>query len=342
MTRILVTGSEGFIGSHLVRALVAEGHEVTRVDTLEPQVHGDARAYGDEEPDGVIVSYAGSLFPDQLSGFDAIVHLAARVGVGQAQYEPDGYYCLNSQDTASLWKDIINLPEEDRPKRFIVASSMSLYGEGPEGRGVREDDPVTVPNVYALTKYDQERLSLILGEAHGVPACALRFFNVYGEGQALSNPYTGVAAMFAARLLHGKGGLIYEDGRQTRDFIHVSDIVSGILAALRAPDEAIAGEVFNLGTGQATDLLTLHTLLAEALGVGHIEPCVTGATRSGDIRHCYSDPSKAYHCLGWSYSLPVWIGVRDYAAWLKQQDTRAINERVEAAWNKLREKGLVS
>jgi dTDP-L-rhamnose 4-epimerase len=338
MTRILVTGSEGFIGSHLVRALIASGHEVTRVDALLPQVHGEVV----DAPFGVEWGYAGIMGPETIAGHDAVIHLAAAVGVGQAQYEPDHYALTNSEDTAALWRTIIDLPAADRPKRFIVASSMSLYGEGPEGRGVREDDPVTVPNVYALTKYDQEKLSLILGEAHGVPACALRFFNVYGEGQALSNPYTGVAAMFAARLLHGKGGLIYEDGRQTRDFIHVSDIVSGILAALRAPDEAIAGEVFNLGTGQATDLLTLHTLLAEALGVGHIEPCVTGATRSGDIRHCYSDPSKAYHCLGWSYSLPLWIGVRDYAAWLKQQDTRAINERVEAAWNELRAKGLVS
>jgi dTDP-L-rhamnose 4-epimerase len=235
MTRILVTGGGGFIGQHLVAALLAEGHEVEGVDSIEKQVHGDSCG-----PFPVVMGCypAGQTPKGSLAGFDSLIHLGAVVGVGQAQYKPSYYVKRNTQDTADLWQAIAGLPAADRPKRFIVASSMSLYGEGPEGRGVREDDPVTVPNVYALTKYDQERLSLILGEAHGVPACALRFFNVYGEGQALSNPYTGVAAMFAARLLHGKGGLIYEDGRQTRDFIHVSDIVSGILAALRAPDES--------------------------------------------------------------------------------------------------------
>jgi dTDP-L-rhamnose 4-epimerase len=238
---------------------------------------------------------------------------------------------------------------------------MSIYGEGPTDRievdyrpdntsdivrygcprAVSETDPVTNPNQYALTKYAQEVLCLNWGKAFGVPATALRFFNVYGEGQSLLNPYTGVAAIFAACLLSGLDAPITEDGRQTRDFIHVSDIVAGLMATLHAPAEAVGGEAINLGTGRATDLLTLHRLLACALGKGGVVAKPTGIKRVGDIRDCYADIEKAKRLLHWSPAVRLEDGMDRYAQWLKTQDVSGVLERVEKTWAELREKGLV-
>lgn len=367
--KILVTGACGFIASHLVRALVAQGHEVTGIDSLEEQVHGkNAVLKGVPGVEYFVGSVSESLYSKCMERqYDAVFHLAARVGVGQAQYNLMGYVSGNVAETADLLQTWIT-DKRLRPGRLIVASSMSIYGEGPSGepsplfpgmrvfnnydqatgtysyvlRGVRETDPITNPNQYALTKYAQEVLCLNFGQAFGVTTTALRFFNCFGPHQSLSNPYTGVAALFAARLLHDKGGLIYEDGTQTRDFIHVNDIVGGLIATLHAPAGEVAGQAINLGTGRATDLLTLHRLLAGALGKGHIEPVVTGVKRSGDIRHCHADISKATRVLGWVPRVRLEDGIDEYCQWLRTVDTSAVLERVEAAWQELSDKGLVT
>lgn len=351
--RVCVTGGAGFVGSHLVDALVAAGHEVTVVDSLEQQVHGKGAKVGRKRK-GVTFDYAEAIydFPDidcqtrylasRISSeqYDVVFHLAARVGVGQAQLEIESYVDANVFQTAGMLDFWAKNPKY-RPGRYIVASSMSVYGGLPEGVAAREDLPIVTPNIYAFTKHAQERMSLLFGEAYGVPTCALRFFNVIGERQSLSNPYTGVAAMFAARLLKGKGGLIYENGLQTRDFVHVSDIVQGLMLAMEAPVEAIDGEVFNIGTGKATSLLTLHKLLADSLASCGMPPVMAGVSRKGDVRHCVASIEKAKRVLG--YEPKMWLpeAIYKYSRWLATQDVSLIDERVEKALEELRANGLV-
>ena len=309
--RILVTGGAGFIGSHLVGALVNRGDEVVVIDSLEPQVHGDRvpalpggvelirRAVGDRQ-----------CADAALAGVEAVVHLAAAVGVGQSMYEIVATFSEHACDRTFPERVVAVAPAD--LARLVVASSMSIYGEGeydcpttaPSRRGRvprssslppvgaaaarrvgpscarsrPEAKPLIPTSVYAMTKRDHEELCHVVGSAYGVPTVALRFFNVYGPGQALSNPYTGVAAIFSSRLLNRKPPLVFEDGQQSRDFIHVSDIVAGILLALDS--DAAVGQSLNLGTGRATSIDEVAALLADALGVG-LEPERPGATARG-------------------------------------------------------------
>jgi dTDP-L-rhamnose 4-epimerase len=184
---------------------------------------------------------------------------------------------------------------------------------------------------------------LLFGGTYGVPTAALRFFNVYGERQSLNNPYTGIAAIIASCLLSGRGALIYEDGRQTRDFVSVHDIVQGLLLAMTATEEVIAGEAFNIGTGKATSLLELHALLDYAIGSTgeNIAPIITGQKRKGDIRHCFADISKARKLLGYEPRVCLRDGIESYAEWLRTQDVSQVLERVEVAAAELKAKGLL-
>lgn len=366
--RILVTGGAGFIGSHLVRALVAEGHKVTIVDCMDPQVHGKQEwkqfdVHGVKDYPATIIqeedhgAWRGLEWRIESCRYDAVFHLAAKVGVGQAQYQISDYVDNNVSSTAWMLNFWAANPDK-RPGRLIVASSMSIYGEAPTDcspfvgdkfpwelpqfpRAVRETDPITVPNVYAQTKYDQERYCLLFGDAYGVPTVAARFFNVFGPGQSLSNPYTGVAAIFAACLLAGIDAPIFDDGLQTRDFIHVSDIVSGLMAMLHAPAEKVAGEAINLGTGSSMTLLGLYAMLGQAIGKPRA-PLPTGIKRKGDIRHCHADISKARQLLDWSPRVTLAQGIEEYAEWLATQDVSGVLERVEQMRRELAEKGLVS
>ena len=268
--RTLVTGGAGFIGSHLVRRLTEAGADVVVLDSIDEQVHDGRQP---ELPDGVelVRGDVGDLAAVEraIAGVDKVVHLAAAVGVGQSMYEIDRYVRQNTLATATFLERIVAM--SPRPSRLVVASSMSIYGEGeyecsehgrvapgprPEAQllareweahcpecdrtlaplPTSESKPLIPTSIYAITKRDHEELCLVTGAAYGIPTVALRFFNVYGPGQALSNPYTGVAAIFASRLLNGHAPVIFEDGEQTRDFIHVSDIVEGIVLALEADD----------------------------------------------------------------------------------------------------------
>jgi dTDP-L-rhamnose 4-epimerase len=299
-----------------------------------------------------------------LDGVDAVVHLAARVGVGQSMYELAGYADANTTGTAVLLQELL-----DRPvARLVVASSMSIYGEGAyetrDGRRVEARErtreqvergdwdprgpdgeqlvPVPTPeskrpalsSVYALTKYDQERLCLLFGDAYDVPTVALRFFNAYGPRQALSNPYTGVLAIFASRLLNDRPPLVYEDGEQRRDFVSVHDVARACRLALTA--ERAPGHALNVGSGESVSVLEIADRLAETLGK-EIEPELAGKARVGDIRHCFADVSLAEELLGFRAEVAMQDGMAELAEWLEGQ---VATDRVDAAAEELAARGL--
>jgi dTDP-L-rhamnose 4-epimerase len=364
----LVTGGAGFIGSHLVARLAARGDDVVVLDSLQEQVHeGASLGLADEVT--FITGDVGD--PDAadraLEGIEAVVHLAAAVGVGQSMYEIDRYVRLNTMATATFLERVLAAPA--RPGRLVVASSMSIYGEGEyecdehgaaaprprseaqllarswecfcpdcgrelRPRPTRETKPLIPTSIYAITKRDHEEMCLVVGDAYGIPTVALRFFNVYGPGQALSNPYTGVAAIFASRLLNGRPPVIFEDGRQTRDFIHVSDIVEGILLALES-DDAV-GQAVNLGTGRATSVDEVASALGRGLGID-IEPERTAQYRAGDIRHCIADGERARSVLGFSPKVELDEGMARLAEWLAG---RQAVDRIDAATHELAARGL--
>jgi dTDP-L-rhamnose 4-epimerase len=366
--RTLVTGGAGFIGSHLVAALLERGDEVVVLDSIEDQVHGgveprlagDVRFHEGDVGDPAVVDAS-------LEGVDRVVHLAAAVGVGQSMYEIARYTRANTMATATFLERLV----ARRPlvERLVVASSMSIYGEGEyecpdHGRlapgpraeeqllarqwecacprcgqtlvplGTSETKPLIPTSIYAINKRDHEEMGLVVGAAYGIPAVALRFFNVYGPGQALSNPYTGVAAIFASRLLNGRRPPVFEDGEQSRDLIHVSDIVRGILAALES--ERAGGRALNLGTGRRSTVNDVARALAEGLDVD-IEPERRGQYRAGDIRHCFADTGLARELLGFEALVSLEAGMRQLVEWLADQDA---SDHVDTATSELLERGL--
>jgi dTDP-L-rhamnose 4-epimerase len=282
-----------------------------------------------------------------LHGLDVVYHLAAAVGVGQSMYEVAHYTRTNNLGTAVLLEALIEHPIE----RLIVASSMSLYGEGlyraPDGtvstgvprtltqlqagdwevRGVKGEPLTPMPtpetktpcpsSVYALSKYDQEQLCLMVGQAYGMPTVALRYFNVFGPRQALSNPYTGVLAIFTSRLLNGNPPLIYEDGYQQRDFVSVDDVVQACRLALQVPEAA--GRVFNVGSGRHYTVRTVAERLAVALGKEYIRPEIAGLYRVGDVRHCFADITLARKILGYEPQVTLEEGLLQFTAWVEGQ-----------------------
>lgn len=366
--RILITGGAGFIGSHLADHLLRHGYDVRALDSLSPQVHGPERARPGYLDPQVELQVGDVRDPEAvgkaLAGVDSVVHLAAAVGVGQSMYEIDRYVGVNDLGTAVLLQALIQRPVE----RLVVASSMSLYGEGlyrdREGREVlaersrerllkRDWEPVgpdgaplepaptperkppALASVYALSKFDQERLCLLAGEAYGFKAVALRFFNVYGTRQALSNPYTGVLAIFAARYLNGRPPLVNEDGKQRRDFVSVKDAAAACRLALESP--GAPGEVFNVGSGRSFSVLEVAQRLAAVMGREDVAPEVTGRYRVGDIRHCFADVSKARRLLGYVPTIDFEDGLEELAGWL---EGRIAHDRVSEASAELAARGL--
>lgn len=367
--QVLITGGAGFIGSHLADLLLETGHRVRVLDNLSPQVHGE----GGERPDYLdpeVELIVGDLrdprvVREALRGVQAVFHLAARVGVGQSMYAVAEYTGVNDLGTAVLLEALLERPVE----RLVVASSMSIYGEGlyrsadgvlHAGVGrvraqleagdweVRDGGgepliPVPTPeskvpslaSVYALSKYQQERISLLIGGAYGIPTVALRFFNVYGDRQALSNPYTGVLAIFASRLLNDRGPLIFEDGGQRRDFVSVHDVARACLLALEVP--AAAGRVFNIGSGTSHTILEVAQRTAQVLGKSYLRPEVPGVHRVGDIRHCFADITLARTVLGYEPRVSLEDGLVELAVWLEGQ---AALDRVGEASAELAARGL--
>lgn len=366
---ILITGGAGFIGSHLARELLQSGYTVRALDNLAPQVHGaepQRPAYLPEDVELIVGDIRDSeVVKKALKGVDAVYHFAATVGVGQSMYEIRRYTDVNNIGTATLLEALIEKPVE----RLVVASSMSIYGEGlyqtasgelVPGRerslarltagdwelrddagqvltpiATPETKPPTLSSIYALSKYDQERMCLMIGRAYHISTVAMRFFNVFGTCQALSNPYTGVLAIFAARYLNGRPPMIFEDGCQKRDFVSVLDVARACRLALETPEAA--GRVFNVGSGQAYTVEEIAARVAHTLGREDLEPEITGKYRAGDIRHCFADISLARQLLGYEPQVSLADGLREIAGWLEGQ---VAHDHVAEAGAELAKRGL--
>jgi dTDP-L-rhamnose 4-epimerase len=368
---VLITGGAGFIGSHLADRLLADGHRVRAFDDLDPQVHPTG-ARPDYLADDVELVTGDVRDHDALGraldGIDTVVHFAAAVGVGQSMYEIERYTSINSIGAAVLLEEV--LERRDAVRKLLVASSMSIYGEGQyrnpktgeqgiapglrseaqlaarqweiqagdgtplEPEPTAETKPLRPTSIYAVNKRDHEEMVLAVGAAYGIPSVALRFFNVYGERQALSNPYTGVAAIFSSRLLNDNAPLVFEDGHQTRDFIDVRDIAR--CCALALTRDGADGRTLNVGTGQPTTILRVAEVISNGLGK-EIEPQIANQYRAGDIRHCYADTTLARELLGFEAQVPFESGMQDLLAWLEGQEA---SDTVDAAREALVARGL--
>ncbi|HDJ96763.1 MAG TPA: SDR family NAD(P)-dependent oxidoreductase [Candidatus Aenigmarchaeota archaeon] len=363
MERILVTGGAGFIGSHTVDLLIEKGFKVRVLDNLEPQVHRnkipDYLNPEAEFMEGDITNI--DVWKKALQDVDAVIHLAAMVGVGQSMYQPIRYLDVNTIGTANFFKILVENKElRKRIKKIIVASSKSIYGEGayvckahgvvyPPPRPIeqlkRKDwemhcptcgeyvEPVGITeekipqnlSVYALSKYDTERLSLMFGHAFEIPTIAFRYFNVYGPRQSLSNPYTGVCAIFLSRIKNNNPPIIYEDGNQVRDFIYVEDIARVNLVAL----EKFEGvDVFNVGTGKPTSILEVANTLIEICD-SNVEPKITQEFRVGDNRHDFADITKIKKALGWEPKWSLKKGFEKLVEWSGTQEAIDMFEKAE-------------
>ena len=370
---VLITGGAGFIGRYVADALLAEGHQVRVLDSLIDQVHG-----GRGRPDALdrdVDLIEGDVRDEAavaraLKGTDAVIHLAAEVGVGQSMYAVDRYVSVNDHGTAVLFQQLIARPV----RRVVVASSMSIYGEGlyraadgtlvedavrvPRTRAGQPWDPVdrhgtplvpvptpetkrpNLASVYALTKYVQEQLTLTLSPVYGMEGVALRLWNAYGPGQALSNPYTGVLAIFASRIANGNRPLVFEDGEQRRDFVHVADVAQAFRLALRRPEAA--GQTYNIGSGEERTVTEVARRLAASMDRPDLPPEITGKARTGDVRHNIPDIGRARAELGYGSATDFGEGLAELAEWVARQERDTAQDRVAEARRELEIRGLVA
>lgn len=355
MSRILITGGAGFIGTHLTRLALSAGHQVRLLDNLSPQIHGDGSAYRPQSGASFVkgdVTVRADL-EAALDGIDNVVHLAAETGTGQSMYEIERYYRVNVQGTALLFDILANRPHFVR--NVVLASSRSVYGEGaylcrscdpagarrfPQGRSpqqlaahewtspcpicsgpleavaTREDDRLAPASIYAATKLAQEEMVRVAGAALGLSYAILRFQNVFGEGQSLSNPYTGILSIFSTRIRLGQSLPIFEDGKETRDFVHVEDIASAVLGCVERP--VAQGVTLNVGTGVPVSIMEVARLLSKIMG-SDIEPYVTSQYRVGDIRHNFADITALKDVLGLAPSVSLEDGMSRFCQWVATQ-----------------------
>lgn len=369
--RILVTGGAGFIGSFLVDRLVSEGERVTVLDCLDPQVHPNGKPdYLNPEAEFI---HGNILDRERMTRLlkenEVVYHLASAVGVGQSQYQIDHYVEANTQGTARLLDILVN--EKTAIEKVVVAASMSSYGEGlyegvETGKRVRpglrpesqmqkgewelrdpetgeqlhpiptpESEPFQENSIYAMTKAHQEEMVLNIGRTYGIPSVATRFFNVYGPRQSLSNPYTGVSAIFMSRIKNDNAPVVYEDGNQSRDFISVHDVAAA-LSALK-DTTALDYQAVNVGTGQPIGIAEVARTIAKVCGKA-IEPDIQNKFRKGDVRHCYADNTKLREKLGWTQTVSFEQGIRELVEWSERVEAE---DRFEQAAAELKAKGLV-
>jgi len=370
--KVLITGGAGFIGSHLSDLLIEKGYKVRALDSLDPQVHGENAGRPDylhPEVELIVGDVRNHADVERaLDGCGMLVHFAAAVGVGQSMYRMEHYTSVNSLGTAVVLEEAVKRQKSLR--KMLVASSMSIYGEGmyscddcgsfaPELRPLQQlvqrswevkcpecgkpARPVPVPetkplfptSVYAVNKRSQEEMFLAVGQAYEIPTVAMRFFNVYGTRQALSNPYTGVGAIFASRLLNDNPPVVFEEGLQSRDFIHVRDLARACVMALENSSSDF--KTINVGTGKPTSILEIGRTIAKELGKTTDNFIVKNQFRAGDIRHCFADTSRAEKILGFKAEIEFSSGVRDLCQWVS---TCTSADLVDQATDELEERGL--
>ncbi len=373
--KILITGGAGFIGSHLVDSLLEDGHNIIVYDNLEAQVHGKLK-----EPPPYLNKHIEFIYGDvkdynffytAIKDVEVIYHLAAVVGVGQSMYQISKYIENNTLGTANLLDILVN--KEHNVEKLIVASSMSIYGEGkykcescggytfPQFRDyfdlengiweykckvcgkdlipvpTDESKPLESTSVYAMSKKHQEKMSLLIGDTYGINTTALRFFNVYGSRQSLSNPYTGVCAIFCSKLLTGNPPIIFEDGLQSRDFINVKDVCQALKLAMKI--KGTKGDAFNVGTGNPITINNIAQILTQKINP-RIQPIITNKYRSGDIRHCFADISKINEKFGFEATISFEQGIEELIQWVKLQVGK-FQDKSKEAFEELKNKGLI-
>ena len=369
--RVLVTGGAGFVGSHTIDALLEAGYEVRILDNLRPQVHRGSRpSYLARDVEFIEADVRDrDTLSKAVSGVDCIFHLAAAVGVGQSMYQIADYVGTNVQGTANLLQAILD--SKTQLEKLVLASSMSIYGEGrylclncgvvtPPERTIAqlaarkgelqcprcsealrpvptdEEKPLHCSSVYALSKKCQEEMALMFGRTYSIPVVALRYFNIYGSRQALSNPYTGVAAIFASRLMNGNAPVVFEDGQQLRDFVSVHDIVQANLLALECSNGS--GMAVNVGAGTPISIGEVALAIASMLGAEmHCE--IASKYRVGDVRHCFGDISRAEEWLGYRPRVSFQAGMAELVDWLRSQQSQDLTDE---ALQGLTNRGLVA
>jgi len=368
---VLITGGAGFVGSHLADALLELGHNVRIFDNLTEQVHPHGvPGYLSSEAELVRGNMQdAAAVRRSLEGIDVVFHMAAAVGVGQSMYEIEHYMGTNTQGTAVLLQELLN--RKSQLEKLVLASSMSIYGEGKylcaqcgevaptlrsneQLRAKRweaecaacgealapiptdESKPLQCSSIYALSKKDQEEMCLLFGRTYRLPVVALRYFNIYGTRQSLSNPYTGVAAIFASRLMNNNPPLIFEDGRQLRDFVSVQDVVEANLLAMER--SAADGMALNIGSGEPISISEVAAELARAMNK-NIPAALTLKYRAGDVRHCFADITAARKHLGYAPKMRFAEGLKDLVEWLCSQQP---HDRAAEAVAELSEFGLTA
>lgn len=375
MKNILITGGAGFIGSNLALKLIAKGYNVTVLDNLSPQIHGD-------DPEntsplylsikdkvkfikGTVTSKAD--WVAALDKQDAIVHYAAETGTGQSMYEVNKYVDVNINGTAIMLDILVNTTH--RVKKVVVASSRSIYGEGkyiskefgavyPEHRkavemdkgefevtypdasglklvGTDEDSKIHPSSVYGITKQNQEQMVMTVCPTIGVAGVAFRYQNVYGPGQSLKNPYTGILSIFSTQIKNGNGINIFEDGKESRDFVFIDDVVDATILGLEKKEAN--DQVFNVGTGEATDVMTVAQQLMENYGLD-VPVKISGNYRLGDIRHNYADLNKIKDLLGFVPKVTFTEGLRKFTEWVNTQSVQEDN--YQKSIDEMKAKGL--
>jgi dTDP-L-rhamnose 4-epimerase len=351
--RVLITGGAGFIGSRLARRLVQDGHDVIILDSLIPQVHGEAPAPELPECETIWADVRDREAVERaMKGVDVVHHFAAETGVGQSQYEIGRYVSANTYGTAVVLEQAVAA----QARQVVIASSRAVYGEGlyrcsgcaqefvASGRRALEMDngkwevvcarcgqlalslPMTeeeLPapsSIYGLTKLQQEQLAAIVGQTHNLPVTSLRFFNVYGPGQSMRNPYVGVLGTFFRRALAGAPLEVYEDGKMLRDFVFVDDVVEAL--RLATGDERAYGQTLNVGTGAA---VTLQAIAEEMFRVLAMERQIvlSGRYRLGDVRHAVADVSRLESTLGFRPQISFAEGLKAYVNWALENQTEA-------------------
>lgn len=372
---ILITGGAGFIGSRLANFLISRGHHVRVIDNLSPQIHGSDpetsplfRSLHQEVEfiRGSVTSSEDMI--NALSGMDTVVHLAAETGTGQSMYAIRHYSDVNIGGTTLLLDLIAN--EKFPIQKIVVASSRAVYGEGkylcsthchvyPGSRSAEEmekgnfavncpfcgtpamleptdeDTPVRPASVYGITKLTQEQMVLVVGKALGISALAFRYQNVYGPGQSLSNPYTGILSIFSTRILNGNGINIFEDGKESRDFVYIDDVIAATAKGIEYEQPLV--DVFNVGSGVATDVLTIANTLQKLLGIT-VPIKISGQFRLGDIRHNLADLAKIQQILGFVPTISIDEGLRRFVTWVKGEQVQVC--RYEESLQELKQKGL--